>query len=265
MMKVAMGQLCSSRHLFENLDVILDFTLEASNLKVDLIVFPENCLFMGDSSDVLQIAKTIASQGVIKKIAHIAKVEGINILLGGVPEYVSDSSKVFNTSFWLNNEGKMIARYRKCHLFDTSLPSGERFDESRYYQPGKTLSIVKYSDQKMGLSICYDLRFPELYRAMSTKGATVFFVPSAFTFETGQAHWHTLLKARAIENHAFVIAPAQCGRHGNGRTTYGHSLIVDPWGKILLDAKTQLGVHVLETDLEEANKIRQMFSSSLAR
>jgi predicted amidohydrolase len=169
------------------------------------------------------------------------------LLIGSLAIKVSDT-KTANRSFLIDPKGRIAARYNKIHLFDVDLPSGETYRESNTVAGGGRAVLADLPWGKIGLTICYDLRFPQLYRALAQKGAFLLTVPSAFTETTGKAHWHVLLRARAIENGAFVIAPAQGGIHANGRATYGHSLIVAPWGEILAEAGTEPGIIVADID-----------------
>jgi predicted amidohydrolase len=159
-----------------------------------------------------------------------------------------EEGKVANRSFLLNDKGEIAATYDKIHLFDVDLPNGERYRESKNYVPGGTARLAETPWGPLGMSVCYDLRFPQLYRAYGQAGAFYLSIPAAFTKVTGEAHWHVLQRARAIENGCFVFAPAQCGKHDDGRTTFGHSLIIDPWGAILADGGTEPGVIVAEID-----------------
>ncbi len=169
--------------------------------------------------------------------------------------------KTVNRSYLFDPKGRIEARYDKIHLFDVNLPSGETYRESNTVAPGTEAVIASLPWARLGLSVCYDLRFPHFYRALAKAGAEILTVPSAFTETTGKAHWHVLLKARAIENGCFVIAPAQGGTHANGRKTYGHSLIVSPWGDILAEGGTEPGVVTAELDLGEVAAARARLPS----
>ena len=162
-----------------------------------------------------------------------------------------------NRAFMIDGAGTIRARYDKMHLFDVDLPSGESWRESSSYAAGETGVVVATPWAPIGLSICYDLRFPDLYRALSDAGARILTVPAAFTVPTGRAHWHVLLRARAIEAAAFVIAAAQTGTHEDGRATYGHSLVIDPWGEVLLDMGEVPGLAILDLDLTQVDAVRQ--------
>jgi predicted amidohydrolase len=172
---------------------------------------------------------------------------GVWVHLGSLAIRRADG-RLANRGFVIDDRGAIRARYDKLHLFDVDLPTGERWRESASYAPGDGACVVETPAGRLGLSICYDLRFPTLYQALSEAGATILSVPAAFTRPTGAAHWHTLLRARAIENAAFVIAAAQTGEHEDGRATYGHSLVIDPWGEVLLDMGEDAGPGFVEID-----------------
>jgi predicted amidohydrolase len=177
---------------------------------------------------------------------------GCWVQLGSLALTGGADGRLVNRGFLIDGSGKIVARYDKMHLFDVELPGGERYRESAAYAPGADAVVAQTPWGALGMSICYDLRFPDLYRALTDGGATFLSVPAAFTVPTGQAHWHVLLRARAIEAGAFVIAAAQSGSHADGRTTYGHSLVVDPWGDVLLDMGEDEGVAVVALDPERA-------------
>ena len=167
-----------------------------------------------------------------------------------------EDGRLVNRGFLIDGEGGIRARYDKMHLFDVDLPTGESWRESRAYAPGDRAVVAESPAGKLGLSVCYDLRFPDLYRTLTDAGAIILTVPAAFTVPTGEAHWHILLRARAIEAAAFVVAAAQVGWHEDGRETYGHSLVVDPWGRLLLDMGTERGVGFADLDLREVEAVR---------
>jgi predicted amidohydrolase len=183
-----------------------------------------------------------------------AREHGVTILVGS--QLILENDKVFNRSLLLDTNGEIRARYDKLHMFDIELKHGEAYRESDAIAPGDKAVIVETPWGKLGLSICYDLRFGALYRALAQAGAEFITIPAAFTQTTGQAHWHTLVRARAIETGAFVIAPNQCGHHCDKRYSYGHSLIVDPWGEILADGGSEPGVIYADIDLEQVQKVR---------
>jgi predicted amidohydrolase len=165
----------------------------------------------------------------------------IALLIGSLAVKVAPD-RLANRSFLIGPDGAVQARYDKIHMFDVDLPGGETYRESRNYRPGAQAVLTDLPWGRLGMTVCYDLRFPHLYRALAKAGADFLSVPSAFTRQTGEAHWHVLLRARAIETGCFVFAPAQCGRHANGRETYGYSLVVSPWGEVLADGGAEPGV-----------------------
>jgi predicted amidohydrolase len=207
---------------------------EAAAAGARLIATPENTLRMDrDRARMLGAVGPEQGDGELLAWGRLAQELGVWLLLGSAPIATGDG-KVFNRSFLFSDEGKIAARYDKINLFDVTLGGSETYRESDTVQGGDKAVLVEGPMRaKIGLSICYDLRFAPLYSAYAKAGAEIITVPAAFTAPTGQAHWETLLRARAIETHAFVIAPAQGGRHEDGRATYGHSIIIDPWGKVL--------------------------------
>jgi predicted amidohydrolase len=192
---------------------------------------------------------------VLAAVREAAKAHGLWVHLGSLAVR-RDDGRFANRGFVIDAEGVIRARYDKLHLFDVDLPTGEAWRESATYAPGDTASVVETPAGMIGLSICYDVRFPDLYRALSDAGATVLAVPAAFTRPTGAAHWHTLLRARAIEAGAWVIAAAQTGEHADGRTTYGHSLVFDPWGEVVLDMGEATGLGFATLDPEALTAAR---------
>jgi predicted amidohydrolase len=196
-----------------------------------------------------------ADDAVLAAVREAAKAHGLWVHLGSLAVR-RDDGRFANRGFVIDAEGVIRARYDKLHLFDVDLPTGEAWRESAAYAPGDTASVVETPAGMIGLSICYDLRFPDLYRALSDAGATVLAVPAAFTQPTGAAHWHTLLGARAIEAGAWVIAAAQTGEHADGRTTYGHSLVIDPWGEVVLDMGEATGLGFATPDPEALTAAR---------
>jgi deaminated glutathione amidase len=186
---------------------------------------------------------------------ELARKLGIHLHLGSLAIKVS-SDKAANRSFLIDPRGEIVARYDKIHMFDVDLAGGESYRESRNYRPGESAVLHDLPWGRLGLTICYDLRFPALYRALAEAGAIFLTVPSAFTRQTGEAHWHVLNRARAIENGSFVFAAAQGGKHENGRETYGHSLVVDPWGRVIAEGGVEPGVVLAEIDPAEVAAAR---------
>ncbi len=193
-------------------------------------------------------------------LREVARKLGIYIHVGSLAIKISPD-RAANRGFLIDPKGDIAARYDKIHMFDVDLEGGESYRESRTYRPGEQAVLCDLPWGRLGLTICYDLRFPALYRALAEAGATMLAIPSAFTQKTGEAHWHVLMRARAIENGSFVFAAAQGGKHENGRETFGHSLIVDPWGRVLAEGGTEPGVVMAEIDLAEVAKARARIPS----
>ena len=194
---------------------------------------------------------------VLSALRRAAAEHGIWIHVGSLALRGGSDGRLVNRGFLIDGEGAIRARYDKIHLFDVDLPTGESWRESAAYAGGKRAVAAETPLGPVGLSICYDLRFPDLYRALSNAGATLLSIPAAFTVPTGEAHWHVLLRARAIEAGAFVVAAAQTGRHQDGRETYGHSLVVDPWGEVLLDMGMEPGLGFADLDPARIEEVRR--------
>lgn len=194
---------------------------------------------------------------VLKSVRAAASEQGLWVSIGSLAiSGTRDDGRLVNRSFLIDPKGEIAARYDKIHLFDVDLPTGESWRESGAYAPGQSAVLVDTPLGTTGLSICYDLRFPALYQALTGGGATILTVPAAFTIPTGQAHWHLLLRARAVESASFVIAAAQTGSHQDGRETFGHSLVIDPWGTVLLDMGTEAGLGFCEIDPNDVDRVR---------
>ena len=217
----------------DNLNRIQKFLREASQLGAELTVIPENFGFLGPESQKLSHAQSIENGPFIAAIREVAAQCNMAVIAGGIPEIGPDPGHVYNTSVFVGRSGEILGSYRKMHLFDIELRGGFSFKESSCVAPGEEPVVVAFEGWNVGLSVCYDLRFPEYYRALVEKGADILTVPAAFTLETGKDHWDILLRARAIENQAYVIAAGQFGFHLKGRVSWGKSCIIDPWGTIL--------------------------------
>ncbi|MEC9344681.1 MAG: carbon-nitrogen hydrolase family protein [Pseudomonadota bacterium] len=212
--------------------------------------------------DTMANARTEAEDPSLAAYRELAARLGVWINIGSLALQSGDGDdRLVNRSFLVGPDGAIANRYDKIHMFDVELPSGQKFIESRAYRPGSAVNVIELPFCHLGMTICYDMRFPHLYRALAKAGANVLTMPSAFTAETGKAHWHILLRARAIETGCFVIAAAQTGAHDGGRFTYGHSLIVDPWGEVLADAGEDPGYVTAEIDLAKVAKSRQSVPS----
>ncbi len=259
--RAACVQLRSSDDVEENIRTACDLIREAKGQGADFIATPENTTLMAvDGGAKLDKSFSEERDPALPRFRALAEELRIWLLIGSLAIKVSDS-KTANRSFLIDPKGRIAARYDKIFLFDVDLPSGETYRESNTVAGGSTAVVADLPWGKLGLSICYDLRFPQLYRKLAHGGAVMLAVPSAFTETTGKAHWHVLLRARAIENSAFVIAPAQGGTHANGRQTYGHSLIVAPWGEILGEGGTEPGVIVADIDLDAVRSARERVPS----
>lgn len=243
MWKGALLQLSSTDEPKENLELINNMINTAAAKNVEFIALPEtaNCISNSNlhKETVLQTEKEDIT---LSSLTKVAKKKSIYILIGSLAiKQNKPKHKFLNRSFLINPSGSIIAKYDKLHMFDAAISASEEHIESASFVAGKNAKIISTTIGKFGLSICYDVRFPHLYRGLSQRGAQLLTVPAAFTVPTGKAHWEILLRARAIENGAFVIAPAQSGTHnftgGGYRKTYGHSMVVDPWGNILVNAK----------------------------
>lgn len=199
-----------------------------------------------------------AEDPVLARVREAAAAHGVWVHIGSLAlRSDADPERLVNRAFVIDDAGEIRARYDKMHLFDVDLDTGESWRESAVYDAGAGPVTVETPLGRLGLSICYDMRFPDLYRALSNAGATVLAVPAAFTVPTGKAHWHVLLRARAIESAAFVVAAAQCGEHEDGRATFGHSLVIDPWGEVLLDMEDRIGVGFADIDPDRLAEVRR--------
>ena len=257
-MKIACVQMTSACDPADNLPVIAARVKQAVAQGARLVALPETCSFMEKNRKAMQARlEHQADSQVLAALCHMAKENDIFLLIGSMILADENSDKAVNRSLLIAPDGTVQAQYDKIHMFDVALENGESHRESAAYQAGDTLVVTKADGVSLGLSICYDVRFPALYRRLAEAQAQVIFVPSAFTKQTGEAHWHILLRARAIETGCFIVAPAQIGAHENGRETYGHSLIIDPWGEILAEASEDDELIIAQIDMTLAAKARQ--------
>ncbi|GAA3542029.1 carbon-nitrogen hydrolase family protein [Zobellella aerophila] len=223
-----------------------------------LVQLPENAVVFGSKGAALECAESLGEGPIQAQMAEWARRLGIWLVVGAMPTRIVSSEKLHSSSLVYNDKGELVGHYHKLHLFDVEVSDGHgRYHESATYQAGDGLTVVDSPFGRLGLSICYDLRFPELYRALRELGADILLVPSAFTQVTGQAHWMPLLQARAIENQCYVLAAAQAGDHGNGRQTWGHSVILNPWGEVLACIPKGEGLIVADVDLSRLAAIRR--------
>jgi nitrilase len=233
----------------------------AAKAGAKLVALPENFALMGESEFDKIEQKEIDGTGPIQDfLADTAKKYGIWLVGGTIPLADEDENKIIAACLVFNDLGERVARYDKIHLFDVSVPgTDEQYYESDTIAKGNRELVLDSPFGKLGIAICYDLRFPELFRKMATQGMDVLIIPSAFTAETGAAHWEILLRARAVENLCYVVAPNQGGFHLNGRKTYGHSMIIDPWGVVLDCYKAGSGFVISDVDLDRLQKVRASF------
>ena len=240
MFRVSCIQMCSGKDIKKNLANSKKLILKAIEQKSDFIITPESSSLFGLSKKLLLQTATIMEKDIyLKSIIELAKTYKKWILTCVL---IKEKNKIKNRSVLINPNGIIVTYYDKIHMYDAELSKKEKYFESKIFSPGTLLKTANLPWGRLGLSICYDVRFPNMFRKLSKKGSLFISVPSAFTETTGKKHWHSLLKARAIENYCYIFAPAQYGKHWNGRKTYGHSLIISPDGKILKELKTGIGV-----------------------
>jgi deaminated glutathione amidase len=259
--KAAMIQMRSGLAPGTNIDDAVRLIGEAKTAGADYVLTPEMTNILAAKRE--QLFAVVVEEEVDASLAtfrELARKLEIFVHIGSLAIKISPD-RAANRSFLIDPKGDIAARYDKIHMFDVDLAGGESYRESRNYRPGEMAVLADLPWGRLGLTVCYDLRFPALYRALAEGGATVLAIPSAFTKQTGEAHWHVLIRARAIENSCFVFAAAQGGKHENGRDTYGHSLIVDPWGRILAEGGTEPAVIMAEIDPAEVANARARIPS----
>ena len=251
-------QLNSGNDMAANLRAAGSGVRAAAEQGAQFIMLPEYAALLDGSGRVMRDNSYPEDQHpALRAFQALAQETHAWLLLGSITVKL-DNERMANRSCLLSPDGTVVARYDKIHMFDVTLPSGKVIRESSAYQPGAQAVIADLPWGPLGMTVCYDLRFPHLYRALAKAGAIFMAVPSSFQRETGVAHWHTLLRARAIENLSYVFAPAMCGDHPGNRSTYGHSLIIDPWGKILAELGTEPGVAIADIDAAEVARVRGM-------
>ncbi len=256
--RVACVENCAGDSLSENLARIDELIDDAVSHNPQLICLPEfYCLLEESDSAYLSEKYCFEKHPALLHGREMAERINCWVLLGSIPVFVGQN-KIKNRSVVLNPLGQIAGTYDKVHLFDVSIKDGQRYEESKTVSPGDRASIVDLPWGACGLTICYDVRFPHLYRNLAQNGAKFITIPAAFTYKTGKAHWHTLVRARAIETGCYVFAPSQCGTRNWGRKTFGHSLIVDPWGEILAEGTGAEGVITADIKLSTVDKVRNM-------
>ncbi|WP_298138889.1 carbon-nitrogen hydrolase family protein [Acidiferrobacter sp.] len=259
-------QMGSGRDVAANLALAQAALREAHGQGAKLAVLPENFALMADSQELrLRHAETDEGGPMQEAISGACRTLGMWVVAGTIPMRSRDPARLRAACLVFNDHGERVARYDKIHLFDVDLGPGERYAESDGFEAGPAAVTVPTPWGRLGLAICYDLRFPELFRALLDGGAEMVALPAAFTVPTGQAHWEVLVRARAIENSSYIIAAAQSGRHDNGRTTYGHSLIVDPWGAILAERPEGPGIAMARIDQATLAAVRRRLPSVMHR
>lgn len=268
MTRIALAQMCSGIEPAANAKLLRRHIDEAASQGAEILFTPEMTgLIDRNRTRAASNIYTEQEDPVLKQACEAARQAGIWVELGSlairggvIPSDTQEDDKWVNRSFLIDPSGAVAARYDKIHLFDVDLETGESWRESAAYEGGTqavTAPILGRGRATLGLSVCYDLRFPALYSALTNAGADILSIPAAFTVPTGEAHWEILLRARAIEAGVFVVAVAQSGRHEDGRDTYGHSMVIDPWGQVLLDMGTDTGIATCDIDLNDIAKIRR--------
>lgn len=249
-MKVALIQLNAGEDKEKNIDKAVTFVLRAIRARAKWILLPEVFNYRGPLDRRIlaeKVAEPVPGESIIP-LLQLAREHRVFILAGSIYEKIKGSARCFNTSLLINETGRLSARYRKRHLFKAIL-RGKEIQESKNFLAGKRLATGRVSDFKVGMTVCYDLRFPGLFGEYARRGCDVLTVPASFTSQTGEAHWEVLLRARAIENLSYILAPNQCGTTPNGVRTYGNSMVIDPWGRILARAATD-GEEIIYAELQ---------------
>ena len=259
--RIACLQTNSGNDFAANLATLIAMAREAAAGGARFIFSPEYVLMMdGSGRTMRENALDADGEPALSALTALSRELGAWHLVGSLT-LKTDDGRMFNRSLLISDRGEVVAAYDKIHMFDATLPSGTVIRESSAYQPGERAVVARTPWGGLGMTVCYDLRFPHLYRALAQRGAVMLAVPSSFQRETGKAHWHTLLKARAIENACFVIAAAMCGDHPGKRMTYGHSLVVDPWGEVIAEGGEAPGLIYADLDLSRVDAVRSLLPS----
>ena len=261
-LRVAALQLSSQEQVSENLARVDELVARSARAGAELVVLPENFAYMGPPATSHRHAERLGDGAPIQDaLRRIAQREHVSLVAGGFPELSPDPARPFNTSLCFSPEGELVSAYRKIHLFDANLRTHGSLRESDSMTPGSEVGVARLGGFAVGLSICYDVRFPELYRKLVDLGAEILTVPAAFTLYTGKDHWHVLLRARAIETQCYVVAAAQWGKHSDNRATFGHALIADPWGTVIAEASDQVGFALASVEREFLHEVRTRIPS----
>ncbi len=250
-MKLSLIQFTVGSDFEKNFENAKKYIHECKKTNPNFILFPECFLFLSNKKKFHLTMDNFA----IKFFQDFAEKNNLNILLGSLP--IKENDKVYNRSLFINSQGLIISTYDKIHMFDVTLKNNEIYKESDLYTAGNELKSFSIDNVMYGHSICYDLRFPKLYRSLAKMGSKAIVIPSAFTYSTGRAHWHTLIKSRAIENGVFIIAPNQCGTNDEKRSTYGHSIVVDPWGEVVAEAEENEMILNCEINLDLVDRYQK--------
>lgn len=256
---VAAVQLNSSDKITDNLAMIEKAVKQAANEGARLVLLPENCVYMSAvQGETKHIAEQLGNGEIQQRFAALAVKYRLWLIVGAFPTI--DNGRIYQTSLVFDEQGEWVKHYHKRHLFNVTLPDGqESYRESDAFEFGDEIAVVETPIGKVGLSICYDLRFPKHFRRLLDAGAEILTLPAAFTYRTGQAHWEVLLRTRAIENQCYVIAAGQVGEHPGNRQTWGHSMIIDPWGRVLAENADSVGVVSANINLPELHHLRHVF------
>lgn len=259
--RIACLQINTGNDLAANLATLSDMVAEAARGGARFVLTPEYSLMMDGSGRVMR-ERALPEDGgeALAQLRALAREQQVWLLLGSLTLKTGDE-RIANRSLLIADDGRVVAVYDKIHMFDVTLPDGKVIRESSSYRPGERAVVAPTPWGSLGMTICYDLRFPHLFRALAQQGAQFIAVPSSFQRQTGKVHWHALLKARAIENACYIFAPAMCGEHAGNRQTYGHALIVDPWGEVLADGGEAPGIVYADIDPARVAKIRSMMPS----
>lgn len=260
---IGVVQLNGQADVERNLSECEECVARATALGAELVVLPENFAYLGPEEGKRPLAEVMgdADAPIQRRLVALARRNGVTLVAGGMPERSDDPDRPYNACVVIAPSGDIVATYRKLHLFDVELPDGRKLRESSATSAGREPCVVRVGDFVVGLSICYDLRFPELYRALVDRGAEILLVPAAFTLQTGKDHWTVLLRARAIEAQCWVAAAAQWGPHPAGRASFGHSMVVDPWGAVVAECSDRVGAVVARVDREYLERVRAMLPS----
>ena len=255
-MRASVRQLNSQGDYHENMRVAMDLLERSRNAGADLAVLPEVFTYRGDRAHSRDYVESIPGRST-EALAAKARELGMWVLGGSIPEVSDDPERSYNTSVLFDRDGNQVALYRKIHLFDVDIAGKVTAKESERIRPGNEIVYADIEGHRFGLTICYDLRFPELFRSLALMGCEAVFLPAAFTLQTGRDHWDVLIRARAIENSCYMLASGLVGKHESGGETYGHSMIVDPWGTVVANMPDAVGIVTADLDFERQARIRQ--------